>query len=157
MQIRQTPVLFSWVAGIAVAIAIVAVSGAVQAQAPAVAPPVPPPATASAPADAAPVQPAQPANTGSVKFGKETKITLGKVIDVERADNGCLINFKNDKGDEFIELGLPKFCALKPPLKGKKIEMEYRMETVPASECAGNSKCKKTESLPIVVEVKVLN
>lgn len=153
MQNRQTPAFFGCVAGIAVATAICAMSGAVRAQAPAVAPPVPP----SAPADAAPVPPAPAAATGSVKFGKETKITLGKVIDVERADNGCLINFKNDKGDEFIELGLSKFCMLKPPLKGKQIEMEYRMETVSASECAGNSKCKKTESLPIVVEVKVLN
>lgn len=154
MQSKQPPVLFSCVASFVGALAVAVASGSVRAQAPAP-PPVAPPAVA--PAEAAPVPPAQPANTGSVKFGKETKITLGKVIDVERADNGCLINFKNDKGDEFIELGLSKFCMLKPPLKGKQIEMEYRIETVLASECAGNSKCKKTESLPVIVEVKVLN
>ncbi len=151
MRYRQARVLFNCMAVIAGAATIFAMSGAVGAQAPAVVPP------ANTPADAAPVPASPPANTGSVKFGKETKITLGKVIDVERADNGCLINFKNDKGDEFIELGLPKFCMLKPPLKGKQIEMEYRLETVLASECAGNSKCKKTESLPVIVEVKVLN
>lgn len=151
MQFWQARVLFRCMAVIAGAAIIFAVSGAVRAQAPAAVPP------ANPPADAAPVPPSPPANTGSVKFGKETKITLGKVIDVERADNGCLINFKTDKGDEFIELGLPKFCMSKPPLKGKQIEMEYRLETVLAGECAGNSKCKKTESLPVIVEVKILN
>jgi hypothetical protein len=115
--------------------------------------PVPsvPPATAQVPPTA------PPANTGTVKIGKDIKATLGKVTDVEKADNGCLIEFKNDKGDAQIELGLAKFCALKPSLKGRQVELEYRLETVLANECMGNPKCKKTESLPVIVEVKVLN
>jgi hypothetical protein len=140
------------VAGVFAMIAVTVPAGA-QPPAPA---PVSPPA-AVAPSEVPPPPPAPPVNTGSVKFGKETKITLGKVIDVEKADNGCLINFKSEKGDEFIELGMPKFCTLKPSLKGRQIEMEYRLETVLANECVGNPKCKKTESLPVIVEVKVLN
>ncbi len=124
------------------------------AQAPAT-PAVPTPAPPAAVEVAPP--PAPPANSGTVKIGKEIKATLGRVSDVEKADNGCLIEFKSDKGEPQIELGLAKFCTQKPPLKGRQVELEYRLETVQASECAGNAKCKKTETLPVIVEVKVLN
>ena len=93
----------------------------------------------------------------ALAWNEAIKATLGKVTDVEKADNGCLIEFKSDKGEPQIELGLAKFCTQKPPLKGRQVELEYRLETVQASECAGNAKCKKTETLPVIVEVKVLN
>lgn len=130
----------------------------VNAQSPAPAPaptPVPPAAAEAAPPP--PPPPAPPVNSGTVKIGKEIKATLGKITDLEKADNGCLIEFKSDKGEVQIELGLAKFCTQKPPLKGRQAELEYRLETVTASECAGNAKCKKTETLPVIVEVKVLN
>lgn len=122
----------------------------------------PPPAAtpaatpAAAPAVAAPVPPVKTYRAGVVKVGDEMKETLGLVTDLDKADNGCFIILRNDKKDELIELGKIEFCSQKPSLKGKKVELEYRMETVQAGACYGDPKCKKTETLPYVVSVKVL-
>ena len=115
------------------------------------------PATA-APADTPSAAPA-PTKTyraGLVKIGEEMKETLGRVTDLDKADNGCFLILRNDKNGELIELGKMEFCTQKPSLKGKNVELEYRLETVQASTCYGDPKCKKTETLPYVVSVKVL-
>lgn len=101
--------------------------------------------------------PAKVYREGVVKVGDEMKETLGRVTDVDKADNGCYLTLRNDKNNEIIELGKMEFCTQKPSLKGKKVELEYRMETVQAASCYGDPKCKKTEVVPLVVAVKVLN
>ncbi|GEM_PF-1886977 len=107
----------------------------------------------------APNAPAAAAKTyraGVVKIGEEMKETLGRVTDLDKADNGCFLILRNDKNGELIELGKMEFCTQKPSLKGKSVELEYRLETIQASTCYGDPKCKKTETLPYVVSVKVL-
>lgn len=108
----------------------------------------------------APNAPAAAAKTyraGVVKIGEEMKETLGRVTDLDKADNGCFLILRNDKNGELIELGKMEFCTQKPSLKGKSVELEYRLETIQASTCYGDPKCKKTETLPYVVSVKVLD
>jgi len=132
------------------------------AQVPPTTVPNPPPtgATVETPqAISAPNSPAAAAKTyraGVVKIGEEMKETLGRVTDLDKADNGCFLILRNDKNGELIELGKMEFCTQKPSLKGKSVELEYRLETIQASTCYGDPKCKKTETLPYVVSVKVL-
>lgn len=92
---------------------------------------------------------------GVVKVGEEMKETLGRITDLDKGDNGCFLILRNDKNGELIELGKMEFCSQKQ-LKGKKVELEYKMETVQAASCYGDPKCKKTETVPLVVGVKVL-
>lgn len=107
---------------------------------------------------AVPTAPATSAKTfrpGIVKIGDEMKETLGRITDLDKGDNGCFLILRNDKNGELIELGKMEFCSQKQ-LKGKKVELEYKMETVQAATCYGDPKCKKTEVVPLVVGVKVL-
>ncbi len=109
-----------------------------------------------APTPAPLAAPAKTYRAGVVKIGEEMKETLGRVTDLDKADNGCFLILRNDKNGELIELGKMEFCTQKPSLKGKNVELEYRLETIQASTCYGDPKCKKTETLPYVVSVKVL-
>ncbi len=116
-------------------------------------PPATPPTGEAAPtAPAAPVKVPRP---GVVKIGDELKETLGRITDLDKGDNGCFLILRNDRNGEIIELGKMEFCNQKQ-LKGKKVELEYKMETVQAASCYGDPKCKKTETVPLVVGVKVL-
>ncbi len=130
------------------------------AQVPPAQPPNPqtntPPTAASAGTPLAIPAPAKTYRAGVVKIGEEMKETLGRVTDLDKADNGCFLILRNDKNGELIELGKMEFCTQKPSLKGKNVELEYRLETIQASTCYGDPKCKKTETMPYVVSVKVL-
>ena len=107
------------------------------------------------PAAAIPPAPAKTFRPGVVKIGDEMKETLGRVTDLDKGDNGCFLILRNDKNGELIELGKMEFCSQKQ-LKGQNVELEYKMETVQAASCYGDPKCKKTETVPLVVGVKVL-
>lgn len=115
------------------------------------APEVPAPAATPAPA-----APKMVPNEGVVKIGGALKQTRGRVTDVDKGDNGCYITFRDDKKNELIEVGKFELCAQKPPLKGKQVEMEYNMETIQAGDCYGDPKCKKTETIPVIVSVKIV-
>jgi len=93
---------------------------------------------------------------GVIKVGDAMKQTIGKVADVDKGDNGCYLTLKDDKGVEFIEVGKFEFCSQKPSLKGKKVALAYSVETIQAASCYGDPKCKKTEVVPLVVGVKVV-
>ena len=126
--------------------------------APSAAPAVP--ATESTGEAAPPAAPAPPAVTykdGIVKIGSEFKKTLGRVADVDKGDNGCYLTLRDDKNIEFIEVGTFDLCSQKPPLKGQRVELVYRLETIAASSCYGDPKCKKTETVPLVVKVNIQN
>ena len=94
---------------------------------------------------------------GVVQVGSVFKKTLGRVTDIDKGDNGCYLTLVDDKKDEFIEIGVMELCKQKPSFKGKKVELSYRIETITASSCYGDPKCKKTETIPIVVKVVELN
>lgn len=138
-----------WYAG---AVAMLAASGLAIAQTSAV-PPVTP-ATAATPAD--PAAPAVVYKEGVVKVGTEMKQSLGVLVDVEKGDNGCYLTLKDEKGNEFIEVGKFEICSQKPPLKGKRIALAYSLETIQAASCYGDPKCKKTETVPLVVGIKIV-
>jgi hypothetical protein len=131
------------------------------AQAPVPAPaPVAPASTAPPTAPSAPVaEPAKPAEVvykdGVIKVGSEFKKSIGVVTDVDKGDNGCYLTLKDDKGLEFIEVGKFEICTQKPPLKGKRVALAYNIETIQATSCYGDPKCKKTETIPVVVGVKI--
>lgn len=119
---------------------------------------------AAQPADpAAPVAPAAPPappkmvpNEGVIKVGGELKQTRGRITDIDKGDNGCYFTFRDDKKNELIEVGKFELCALKPSPKGKLVEFQYNIETIQAGDCYGDPKCKKTETVPVIVTVKVL-
>ena len=154
------------------AIALLCVTGTATAQSTAAPPPIsapaatsPAPAAPAAPsaaAAAAPTAPATPATPnvvykeGFAKVGTEIKRTLGLLADVEKGDNGCYLTIKDEKGNEFIEVGKFEICSQKPPLKGKRIALEYRLETIQAASCYGDPKCTKTETVPLVVGIKIV-
>ncbi len=122
------------------------------------------PATGSPPAagtavPGAPVAPAPPAivyKEGVIKVGSEMKQTLGEVTDVDKGDNGCYLTLKNEKGVEFIEVGKFELCTQKPSLKGKRVALAFSLETIQAASCYGDPKCKKTETVPLVVGAKIV-
>ena len=145
------------------AIALLSVTETATAQStatpPAIAVPVAAPAANSA-APASPTAPTAPATPdvvykeGFTKVGTEIKRTMGILADVEKGDNGCYLTIKDEKGNEFIEVGKFEICGQKPPLKGKRIALAYSLETIQAASCYGDPKCKKTETVPLVVAIK---
>ncbi|MEO8102617.1 MAG: hypothetical protein ABI790_08825 [Betaproteobacteria bacterium] len=157
---KNRPMLF--------ACAFAALAGAFNAAAQTPATPPGPPVPAAAPspatapnpatpaADAPPAPPAIVYKEGVIKVGTEMKQTLGQVTDVEKGDNGCYLTLKNEKGVEFIEVGKFEICGQKPPLKGKKVALAFNLETIQATSCYGDPKCKKTETVPLVIGVKIV-
>ncbi len=109
------------------------------------------------PATAAPAAPAAAYKEGVIKVGSELKQTLGKVTDVEKGDNGCYLTLKAASGSELIELGKFELCRKKSILMGKQVALVFSMETIQAESCYGDPKCKKTATVPLVVDVKILN
>lgn len=110
------------------------------------------PAAATPPAVAAPVY-----REGVVKVGSELKQSRGRITDVDKGDNGCYLTLRNEKNNEFIEVATFEICLQKPPLKGKQVEMVYSMETIQAGDCYGDPKCKRTETVPVITAVKILD
>lgn len=120
-----------------------------------------PPAAPSAPvpgaATAPPPAPAVVYRDGVVKVGNEMKQTLGKVTDIDKGDNGCYLTLKSETGGELIELGKFELCRQKATLIGKRVALVFSLETVQAASCYGDPKCRKTETVPLVVDVKILD
>ena len=127
------------------------------AQAPPTAPPAgtTPPAAAPTPAPAAPAP--SPGRDGYVKVGSTMKPSRGRVIDVDKGDNGCYLSISDEKKSEYIEVGSFALCTQKPPVKGKRVEVEYTMETIMAGDCYGDPKCKRTETVPYITSVKIID
>ena len=143
--------------------AFLTAAAAIQAVAQTSTPPPAAPATPAASAvPAAPVVAAPPAvpavvyKEGVIRVGTEMKQTLGTMTDVDKGDNGCYLTLKDEKGAEFIEIGKFDICTQKPPLKGKRVALAYSLESIQATTCYGDPKCKKTETVPLVVGVKIV-
>lgn len=94
---------------------------------------------------------------GVVKVGSALKQSRGRVTDIDKGDNGCYLTLRNEKNVEFIEIAIFAICSQKPPLKGKQVEMTFGMETIQAGDCYGDPKCKRTETIPVVMAVKLLD
>ena len=140
------------------AVSTLHLSQLVSAQTPPVAPTSPPsPAAPVAPAATPPAAPALVYKDGVVKVGSELKQSRGRVTDVDKGDNGCYLTLRNEKNNEFIEVATFEICTQKPPLKGKQVEMVYTMETIQAGDCYGDPKCKRTETVPVITAVKILD
>ena len=115
------------------------------------------PPTQPAPVPVAPAAPpAMIYKDGVIKVGNDLKQTKGRVTDVDKGDNGCYLTLRNEKNNEFIEVGLFPICMQKPPLKGMKVELTYNMETIQAGDCYGDPKCKRTETIPVITAVKIV-
>ena len=123
------------------------------AQSPPSAAPATPPAAVVAPAPSASVD-----NNGYFKVGGASKPTRGRVTDVDKGDNGCYITYQDDKNakSEYIEVGGFDLCSQKPPLKGKRVDLVYKMEAIQAGDCYGDPKCKRTETVPFIISAKIV-
>lgn len=101
---------------------------------------------------------AAPASAASTikSFGKENKQTVGTITDLEKGDNGCYIEFTDDKNRKHLEVGTFEMCDQKG-LKGKRVEHTYKVETIQAASCYGDKKCTKTETIPIITSMKALD
>ena len=109
------------------------------------------PATATSPAVAAPVY-----REGVVKVGSELKQSRGRITDVDKGDNGCYLTMRDEKKNELIEVGTFALCSQKPPFKGKQVQLTYSMETIQAGDCYGDPKCKRTETVPVITAVSII-
>ncbi|MBL8524127.1 MAG: hypothetical protein JNN20_10590 [Betaproteobacteria bacterium] len=96
---------------------------------------------------------AQPA---TVKIGKETKNAIGTILDLQDGDIACSMVMKDDNGAEFFESGDFDLCMRKKALIGKRVALTYKMAKVMAESCQGDINCKKSDLIPLVVAVKVL-
>lgn len=112
-----------------------------------------PPAAVAAPASTASVD-----KEGYVTVGGIIKPSRGRVTDVDKGDNGCYVTYLDDKNakSEYIEVGGYDLCSQKPPLKGKRVELVFKMEAIQAGDCYGDPKCKRTETVPFIVSVKII-
>ncbi len=122
--------------------------------------PAPPgaPGPPGAPPAAVP-PPAPPAliyKDGVVKVGSTLKQSRGRLTDIDKGDNGCYLTLVDDKKNESIEVGKFDLCLQKPPPKGKKVELTFSMEIIQAADCYGDAKCKRTETVPLVTAVKIV-
>ncbi|MEO8102391.1 MAG: hypothetical protein ABI790_07690 [Betaproteobacteria bacterium] len=136
------------------ALCAVAVAEFAAAQAGTPAPPATPLAALTPPP---PPAPAVVYKEGVVKVGNEFKQTLGTMTDVDKGDNGCYLTLKGAAGGELIEVGKFELCRPKSPLIGKRVQLVYSFEAIQAASCYGDPKCKKTETVPLVVDVKILD
>jgi hypothetical protein len=91
----------------------------------------------------------------TVKIGKETKKTVGVVMEAVSGDVACYLKLKDDRGVVFDELAGFEICE-EPKLVGKRVMLTYKLEKVLADECQGDPECKKTKTVPLVTSVRVL-
>ena len=129
--------------------------GAQSPPSPKVAPAIPSTPTTNA-AETPPLPAAPIAKGGAVKVGSTMKPSRGLVTDVDKGDNGCYLTVRDEKNSEYIEVGSFAICTQKPPLKGKRVDLEYSMETIMAGDCYGDPKCKRTETVPFITSVKIV-
>ena len=91
----------------------------------------------------------------TVKVGKETKKTIGVVMEAVSGDVACYLKLKDDRGVVFDELADFAICE-KPKLAGKRVMLKYSLEKVLADECQGDPDCKKSKTVALVTAVQVL-
>ena len=92
----------------------------------------------------------------TVKVGQATKKTIGTVTATNSGDVACYLTLKDDRGAEFKEMADFEICDQKPPLKGKRVALTYRLQNVMADDCQGNPDCKKTRSVALVSAAKMI-
>ena len=120
-------------------------------------PPVPPASPAASATPATPAAPPEKVYLDSVvKIGGTRKQTRGRVTDVDKGDNGCYLTIRDEKKNELIEVGTFALCSQKPPFKGKQVQLTYSMETIQAGDCYGDPKCKRTETVPVITAVSII-
>ncbi|MBL8516560.1 MAG: hypothetical protein JNM76_06290 [Betaproteobacteria bacterium] len=95
-----------------------------------------------------------PATT--VKIGKETKNIFGTVVKMSMGDIACLVEFKDDKGNEFFESADFDLCTDPKKYTGKRVELAYKLSKVQAESCQGDPNCSKSDIVPLVVGMKVV-
>ena len=117
-------------------------------------PPTPPSAPTAPALPAAP--PAKVTQDAVVKIGDTMKQTRVRVTDVDKGDNGCYLTIRDEKKNELIEVGTFALCSQKPPFKGKQVQLTFSMETIQAGDCYGDPKCKRTETVPVITAVSII-
>jgi hypothetical protein len=98
---------------------------------------------------------AAPPSVDTVKIGKETKKTIGVVMEAVSGDVSCYVKLKDDRGVVFDEMAGFEICE-QPKLVGKRVMLTYSLEKVLADECGGDPECKKTKTVALVTSVRVL-
>jgi hypothetical protein len=92
----------------------------------------------------------------TIKVGQATKKTVGTITATNSGDVACYLTLKDDRGVEFKEMAEFEICDQKPPLRGKRVALTYRLQNVMADECQGNPDCKKTRSIALVSAAKII-
>lgn len=92
----------------------------------------------------------------TVRVGGEVKRATGKVIALTNGDTACVMELEDARGARFVEQADFAICFQKPPLAGRRVALDYRLENVMAEECQGNPDCRKTKRIPLVVGARPL-
>lgn len=91
----------------------------------------------------------------TVKVGNATKIAVGTVTSLDNGDIACYVHLRDDAGKSFTEKADFDICFQKPSLVGKRVTLTYKLEKVMAASCQGDPDCKKTDTVPLIVAVKI--
>lgn len=92
---------------------------------------------------------------GTVKVGKETKITRGTVVKLTNGDISCYVELKDDAGKLVSESADFDVCD-EARYKGKRVELNWTLAKVQAASCQGDPNCTKSETVPLIKSMKVI-
>ena len=103
-----------------------------------------------------------PQNTGpvrvvsdSVKIGNETKKSTGLLTALQSGDVACYLTLKDKNGTAFTEMAIFEICEMQK-MVGKRVRLSYRIESVIADSCQGNSECQDTRKVALVSAIRAL-
>ena len=89
-----------------------------------------------------------------VKVGDQMKRSTGTVLQLQNGDRACYMVMRDNRSTEFTELASFDFCSWN--IIGKRVSLTYKMEQVMAESCQGNPRCMKKDTVPLIIDVKVL-
>lgn len=95
---------------------------------------------------------AQTADT--VTVGQQTKNAFGTIVDMQDGDVACSLTLKDDRGRSFKEMADFPICQRKAALLNKRVALFYKLQPVPSPECNGDPACKKSVTVPLVIEAR---
>lgn len=110
---------------------------------------------ALAKAKAAPAAPPPGDPPATVVVAGRRLPAIGTLREAVNGDIACYLTLRDDAGAEFTASADFELCA-DAKLKGRRLALTYRVESVQAASCQGDPDCRKTEKVPLVVSARPL-
>ena len=95
---------------------------------------------------------AQAPNT--VTIDGQTKNAIGTIAAMQDGDVACYLSLNDDLGVAFQEMADFELCRQKSALVGQRVALTYRPQHLQSRECQGDTRCRKSELVLLVVGAK---